>query len=269
MQRIKNIFITLFRIINSPELLFLPANMAFFIILSIFPILTLIGLLSTYFSVSIDSLITTLNILPSGISNLLIPFIESNTFDSNLIFSIGIAFLIASNGTHALILATNSLYKIENSNYIKRRIKALFLIILLIILLIFLISFLAYGNQLFKTILEIVTFKPVNNILIYIFAFIKWPIAMIIIFFIIKLVYVLSPDDKINSKTTTKGAIFTTIGFTISTAIFSFYVSNFSHYDVYYGSIANIIVLMIWVYILSYILVIGIAINVRAYRNNL
>ena len=268
MQRIKNIFITLFRIINSPELLFLPANMAFFIILSIFPILTLIGLLSTYFSVSIDSLITTLNILPSGISNLLIPFIESNTFDSNLIFSIGIAFLIASNGTHALILATNSLYKIENSNYIKRRIKALFLIILLIILLIFLISFLAYGNQLFKTILEIVTFKPVNNILIYIFAFIKWPIAMIIIFFIIKLVYVLSPDDKINSKTTTKGAIFTTIGFTISTAIFSFYVSNFSHYDVYYGSIANIIVLMIWVYILSYILVIGIAINVRAYRNN-
>lgn len=267
MQRIKNIFFTLFKIINSPELLFLPANMAFFIILSIFPILTLIGMLSNYFSVSIDSLITTLNILPGGISNLLIPFIESNTFDSNFIFSVFIAFFIASNGTHALILATNSLYKIENSNYIKRRIKALFLIMLLIVLLIFLISFLTYGNQLFKAILEIVTFKPVNSILIYIFAFIKWPIAMIIIFIIIKFVYVLSPDDKVNSKTTTKGSIFTTIGFTISTAIFSFYVSNFSHYDIYYGSIANIIVLMIWVYILSYILVIGIAINVRTYRD--
>lgn len=131
----------------------------------------------------------------------------------------------------------------------------------------FLLAFLTYGNQLFKIILETITYKPINNILYYIFAFIKWPIAMIIIFVIVKTIYVLTPDSKIYSSTTNKGAIFTTLGWTIATAIFSIYIANFSHYDVFYGNIANIIVLMVWIYILSFILVIGIAINVRTYNN--
>ena len=130
----------------------------------------------------------------------------------------------------------------------------------------FLLAFLAYGNQIFRIVLEIVTYNPVNKILYYIFLFIKWPIAMLIIYIIIKIIYILAPDDKIYSKTTTKGAFFTTVGWTIATAIFSFYVSNFAHYVIYYGSISSIIVLMIWVYILSYILMIGIAINVGCYN---
>lgn len=267
MDRIKNILKTLFNIINKPEMVSLPANVAFFIVLSIFPILTLVGMIASYLSLSIDNLIITLeSALPSNLTNLLTPYIISNNFDSNTIIFTVVAFILASNGSHALILASNSLYKVENSNYIRRRIKALFLILLLILLFMFLLSFLAYGNQIFKIILEIVKYKPVNKILYYVFSFIKWPIAMLIIYFIIKIVYVLAPDDKIYSKTTTKGALFTTIGWTIATAIFSYYVANFAHYDVYYGSISSIIVLMMWIYILSYILVIGIAVNVGCYN---
>lgn len=267
MNRIKNIIKTLFNIINKPEMVFLPANVAFFIVLSVFPILTLVGILASYLSLSVDGLIITLeSALPNSLTNLLTPYIINNNFDSNTIIFTVVAFVLASNGSHALILSSNSLYKIENSNYIKRRIKALFLILLLILLFMFLLSFLAYGNQIFRIILEIVTYSPVNKILYYIFSFIKWPIAMLIIYIIIKIIYILTPDDKIYSKTTTKGALFTTIGWTIATAIFSFYVSNFAHYDIYYGSISSIIVLMIWVYILSYILMVGIAINVGCYN---
>ena len=267
MNRIKNIIKTLFNIINKPEMVFLPANVAFFIVLSVFPILTLVGILASYLSLSVDGLIITLeSALPNSLTNLLTPYIMNNNFDSNTIIFTIVAFVLASNGSHALILSSNSLYKIENSNYIKRRIKALFLILLLILLFMFLLSFLAYGNQIFRIILEIVTYSPVNKILYYIFSFIKWPIAMLIIYIIIKIIYILTPDDKIYSKTTTKGALFTTIGWTIATAIFSFYVSNFAHYDIYYGNISSIIVLMIWVYILSYILMVGIAINVGCYN---
>lgn len=268
MKKIKGILKTLFNIINLPEMVHLPGNLAFFIILSIFPILTLIGIVASYFSVSVESVINTLSsVFPNGVEQLLLPYIEAGTFPRNIIISTIIAFILASNGTHALILASNSLYGIKNSNYIKRRIKALFLIILLIVLFLFMISFLTYGNQIFTMILEAVTFKPINKALYYIFAYIKWPIAMLIIFIVMKIIYVLSPDGKIYSATTTKGAIFSTIGFTVATAIFSFYVNNFGTYDIYYGSIATIVVLMIWVYILAFILVIGIAINVRSYNN--
>jgi len=268
MKRIKEVLKTLFHIINSPELLHLPGNLAFFMILSIFPVLTLIGVISNCFSVSVDGVVTTLSTaLPNGVEQILIPYIQSDIFTRNMVISIAFAFFLASNGTHALILASNSLYEIKNSSYIKRRIKALFLILLLIVLFIFMISFLAYGNQIFVYILNVVTYEPINEVLYYIFAFIKWPIAMFIIFLTMRIIYMLSPDGKIYSKTTTKGALFATIGLTISTAIFSFYVNKFGAYDIYYGSLAKIAVLMVWVYILSFIIVIGIAINVRTYNN--
>lgn len=267
MKKIKEFIKTLFDIITLPSMMHLPGNLAFFIILSIFPILILIGILASYFSVSIDGVARAISIvLPNGVEQLLLPYIQAGTFTRNIIISTIFAFILASNGTHALILASNSLYDIKNSSYLKRRVKALFLILLLILLFIFMIAFLTYGNKLFTYIIESVSYKPISEALYYFFAFIKWPIAMFIIYLSMKLIYVLSPDGKIYSNTTSKGALFATVGFTVATAIFSFYVNNFGAYDVYYGSIATIVILMIWIYILSYILVIGIAINVRSYN---
>ena len=45
------------------------------------------------------------------------------------------------------------------------------------------------------------------------------------------------------------------------TSLYSFYINNFANYSVFYGSLANIVVLMIWVYFLSYAFVIGMAMN--------
>ena len=256
MKKIKEFIKTLTDIIMLPEMMHLPGSLAFFIILSIFPVLILIGIVASYFSVSIEGITSAITAaLPSGLEKLLLPYIQAGIFPRNILISTVFAFILASNGTHALILASNSLYNIKNSSYIKRRIKALFLILLLIVLFIFMISFLTYGNQIFTYILKKVSYEPVNEVLYYFFAFIKWPIAMFIIYLAMKIIYVLSPDGKIYSGTTSTGALFSTIGFTVATAIFSFYVNNFSAYDIYYGSIATIVTLMIWVYILSFILV--------------
>ena len=54
----------------------------------------------------------------------------------------------------------------------------------------------------------------------------------------------------------------------IVTAIYSFYTVNFADYSVFYGSISSIIMFMVWVYMLSYILVIGISINSAVYMHN-
>ena len=90
---------------------------------------------------------------------------------------------------------------------------------------------------------------------------------MLIMYVSIKLIYTMAPDWKILSKYTTKGAIFTTIGWVLATMIYSYYASHFSNYDLFYAGLSNIVILMIWVYALSYILVVGIAINVNVYQN--
>ena len=49
------------------------------------------------------------------------------------------------------------------------------------------------------------------------------------------------------------------------TLIYSYYVANFSNYDIFYGGLTNIVIMMMWIYLISYIIVIGISINTHAY----
>lgn len=111
--------------------------------------------------------------------------------------------------------------------------------------------------------------SQVSSTLYQIFILFKWPVALIFIFLLVKLVYTIAPDAKIPSKYTNKGAIFTTLLWSLATVIYSFYVTNFTNYDLFYGSLTNIIVMMIWLYILSYILVFGMAINASNYKTDI
>jgi membrane protein len=96
----------------------------------------------------------------------------------------------------------------------------------------------------------------------------KYPLILIILYFNIKLIYVIAPDKKIKSSTTTKGALFTTVGWLITSEFYSFYTTYFVRYDIFYGSLSSLLVLLIWVYLLSYIFSLGLIINASSYDNN-
>lgn len=255
-------------IIKKPEMKILPGHLAFFMVLSIFPIITLCGSIASLFNISLSSVINFMNdVLPSDINNLLIPYISGNGMDIHVGFSILFGYIVASNGAHSIIVSSNTLYGISHSNYLRRRIKALFLTILLVLLFIFTLFVLAFGNVILKFILSLNIINFVGDNFYFIFLLLKWPIAIIFIFIMVKFIFTISPDEIVKSKNTSKGALFTSVSWLISTFIYSYYVQHFSHYDIFYGSLSNIIVMMMWIYILSYSLVIGIAINVQSYTD--
>ena len=74
----------------------------------------------------------------------------------------------------------------------------------------------------------------------------------------------------IKLKDSIPGAIFTTLGWLVTSTIFSYYVNNFSRYTITYGSLGGIIILLIWLYISSIIIVLGGEINAtkRYFRIN-
>lgn len=267
MKKIKQYVKRLYEIIMTPSMSYLPGNLAFSLVLSIFPILTLIGVIASKFSLDIASLINLNEIVfPGNLKEILSSFILGKGFDSNVVIFIVIGFFLASNGADAIILASNNLYGFPNSDYLKRRIKAIFIIILIILLFIFMLLFLAFGNHIVNLILSYIKDQNLVKLIYYLFIFLKWPFALFIIFFNVKLIYTIAPDWKIMSKHTTNGAIFTTVSWIIVIQIYSFWVNHFSNYDLFYGSLSNIIILMLMTYIISYILVIGIAINVKTYE---
>ncbi len=269
MKQIKTLIKNLYQVTMKPEMRVLPGNLAFFFVLSIVPIITLIGFIASYFSISIESLVDfLLSTLPREVTKVLLPFIEGKGIDGNIVFYMITGSIVASNGAHSLILTSNILYDIPHSEFLKRRIKALFLTILMVSLFFFVVVFLAFGNIIVKFILDLEFMKQVSKSVYYLFVFLKWPIAFFFIFFLVKMIYTIAPDERIPSRYVNNGAIFTTLAWSLVTAIYSYYVANFTNYDIFYGSLSNIIVLMMWIYILSYILVVGIAINTEGYKKD-
>lgn len=267
MKKIKRMFSDFSKSIQNPMVRVLPGQIAFFLVLSIFPILILIGVIASFFSISMDTVVNLIsNGFPDEVVDLLMPLLSGKEFDTNVGILMVMGFFIASNGAHSIILASNTLYGFPHSDIVRRRVKSIFIIVLLVSLFIFDLLVLAFGDKIIAYIFSFVSSKAIINSFYQFFLLLRWPLAMFIIFFNIKLIYTLAPDWKILSRYTTKGAIFTTVGWVLATAIYSYYASHFSNYDLFYGSLSNIVALMIWIYALSYILVVGIAINVNEYK---
>lgn len=267
MARLKQELLRIWDLISKPEMRILPGQLAFFLVLSVVPIVTLIGAIASLFSISVDSVIDLMqSTVPKEVNDLLIPIMSGKGIDANIIFYMITGFIVASNGAHSIIITSNKVYEIDDSDYLRRRIKALFLTIILVVLFFFIIVVLAFGNMILKMILDIGIFKHIRDLVYILFVWLKWPIAFFIIFFLVKVLYTMAPDKRVSSKYMNKGAMFTTLSWSFITAIYSYYVSHFSNYDIFYGSLSGIVVLMMWIYIISYLFVIGIALNASEYQ---
>lgn len=262
-EKIKRYLKKLFKILQQPEMAILPANIAFYIILAIIPMLTILVLLASSFNISIDLVANLVkNIMPEQVSTVIIDVISGKGFDSNVgLFNI-MAFVLASNGTNSIIVTSNALYKIKNSDWIKNRISSFVLLIIIIILFIFLMVVPIFGDSILNIMKSAKILETYAEEAIAIFNIIKWPLTIFIIYFNIKLIYTIAPSKNIKSSETTYGAIFTTIMWLLATVIFKFYMQYFARYDILYGNLSSLIIMMVWVFFLSYIFVLGMAINV-------
>ncbi len=262
MERVTGFLKKVINIITKPEMRVLPGQLAFFFVLSLIPLVALIGAIASRFSIPINVIQEYLSsALPSSVSELLLSVMTKKPINFNIIVFFVSAFLLASNGTHSMIITSNEIYKIKSDNMIKRRLKAIAMTFILVGVLFFIILVPIYGDTIFAIIKNVSHNERLVDFIYGIYQILKYPVSILIVYFNIKLLYTLAPDKKIRSKTTTKGALFTTISWIISTEIYTFYVGTFSKYDLFYGSISNIVILLLWIYMLSYIFVLGMAFN--------
>ena len=262
MERIKGYLKKLFKILKKPEMAILPSNIAFNIILAIIPLLTIVVLIASYFDISID-LVSNLvsSVMPKQVSSIIIDVISGKGFDKSVGFFNFVAFIVASNGTYAIINTSNTLYHIKERDYLKDRVSSIILLFIVIILFVFLLVVPIFGDNIIKLMSSAKLLAGYADDAMLIFNIIKWPITLMIIYLNIKLIYTVAPSKNIRSEETTYGAMFTTFGWIVATLIFKFYLDHFARYDIIYGNLAAIIILMVWMFFLSYIFVLGMAIN--------
>ena len=262
MERIKGYLKKLGKILRKPEMTILPSNFAFNIILAIIPLMTIVVLIASYFDISIDLVGKMVSeVMPQQVSEVIIGVISGKGFDKSVGFFNIVAFILASNGTYAIINTSNTLYQIKERDYLKDRISSIILLFIIIILFVFLLIVPIFGDNIIKLMASAKILASFTDDAMIIFNFVKWPLTIMIIYLNIKLIYTIAPSKNIKSEETTYGATFTTFGWILATLIFKFYLNHFARYDIIYGNLAAIIIMMVWMYFLSYIFVLGMAIN--------
>lgn len=261
MKQEKHLYSEIIEVLRKPVMSVLPGHLSFFLLLSAIPLILIFVSVASAFSLSYDALIEFITLsLPASTSKLILPLFTERTLDFSVTLLAITAIYLASRGAKAIILAANNIYG-GAKNPIQEIIKSLIITILLIAVFIFLILILILGEMVLKKLTMISGLSFISNNLLGFIKLIRWPLALFVIFFLIKIIYTLTPNKKISSKTVNKGSIFTTIGWLIITYIYSFYVTNYASYNTYFGSASNIVILMIWVYMISQIFVIGMVIN--------
>ena len=249
-------------LIKREEMRILPGQLAFFMVLSIFAIFPLLGLISSSF-ISNELVTSIETTLPVGVYNVLEDLLAVESSGSIIVFGL-FAIYLASNGCGSMIITSNVIYKIKNKNLIRQKVKAIFMTVVLIILILFIVIVPAFGELIINTIAKNYPGKIIETIGIG-YNYLEYPLSFVLIFLCIKILYTIAPDAKIPSHYNNYGTLFTTVLWIVITRVYAIYLNNFNTYNLFYGSLANVVIMLFWIYLLAYVFTMGMAINSDRY----
>ncbi len=263
MKKARKMINRVWKIFNLEEMRILPGQLAFFMILSVFSIFPIFGVIGSSF-ISNEMILSMEESLPGGVASVLKSLMEVKSSGLSIFMFIAFSIYIASNGCEAMIITSNVIYKIKNNITLKQSIKAIVMTIVLMSLILFIVIVPAFGELIIDMIEKSYPGRVIETIRAG-FDILKYPLSFILIFMDIKILYTLAPNAKIPSHYNNYGTMFTTILWIIITRVYAIYLNNFNTYDIFYGSLGNVVILMFWVYLLAYVFTMGMAINSERY----
>lgn len=238
------------------------AYSALYIVLSFVPIvLIFLNIIKNTdiisFLVRYDVIILTDDV-SSFINNL---FHEVNSKSNGVIisFSTVSAMWLASRALIGIINGLNRISRTpETRGYFRIRVYAILSIAVMFGVLTVILFLLVFGAEISDFIISIF---PTLNYYNDFFVWARWFVGFIILVLFFTGVYTFLPINKEKAVSKLPGAIFSTLGWLIFSAIYSLYIENFADYSYLYGSLSVIVLLILWLYICMYILFLGEEIN--------
>jgi membrane protein len=186
------------------------------------------------------------------------------------LLSLGFFFAMyaATNGTMALINAFNRSYRtVEQRTFIKKRLIAIGLTFMLAFVLFLAVVLLVVGNIVLNWISEHDLYNLLNDqVNFFLISFLQYGVVFLVFFVALSIIYYVAPAVHKPWAIFSVGSIVASVLSILATHLFSFYLKNFASYNKLYGSIGTFIGLMIWLYLLSFIILLGFEINVSAHE---
>jgi membrane protein len=231
------------------------AQCSFWILIAFIPFtMFLLTLLQTVRIENTSLLFSAAELFPLPVKRTLLALLSEITPPSGLLSATAVLCIwSASNGTLALVKGLYSVFDVPNKRgYIRMRILAIFYTLLLALCLIASLVLLIFGKTLTERIG--VVWHPFSGTAS---VFFRPFLVFILLWGFFGLMFLAVPRRQVGFRSAFIGAAFSAAGWELFSSFFSIFVENFSNYATLYGSLAAIVIWMMWLYFCMFILLIG------------
>lgn len=170
------------------------------------------------------------------------------------------ALIFATNGLASMMSAFDaSLHTFERRTWWSQYLIALQLMAILSFLLTIAIALITSGQYFINYLAEMGYLK--DQFSIYMLTIGKWMVIFLLFFMAISFLYYLAPAKKTTWRFISAGSTMATALCVITFVLFSYYINRFGQYNKLYGSIGTLLVIMLLMYLISFILLVGFELN--------
>lgn len=272
---IKNYFTNLVNRIISDDFFGMAAEMGFWFAIGIFPFMlfmmsffSLLGKKSLFMPIMdfLDSVAPTdsVNLIKDVLNEVLI-FQHGGLI---AIFGFFITVFLSSNAIFVIIKGLNRALGIEeHRNLLVTRTISILMVFVNVFVMFITINLIVFGKILLQFALN---FVNLSSVFINVLLVGRWFVSFAALYIMAYLNYFLLPafqgTEKIKSKSALPGTLFFCFCWMFGSWCFSIYINNLHTYNRVYGSIGAFVMLMVWMYYTSLIILVGGEINSQAYK---
>ncbi|MBS4749864.1 YihY family inner membrane protein [Granulicatella sp. zg-ZJ] len=240
------------------------AQLTFYILLSLVPIILVIGNIIPLLPISYDSVKEYLDtFLPESIRELVDTMLQHYLHSysgSSLFLGIIVALWSSSQAFNVIQKVLNDIYHTkERKNFLVSRLFAFFMSLMFVIIIMLVGLMFAYGGTILRLLQQ---FTIIRGGMDVIFDNFKWIVAFSIIFILLWVMYYAVPNVKWKMRYALPGAVFSTTSILLASQLYSIYIGNATNNALTDGTIGVFIVLMLWLYVVSMVILFGAWLNV-------
>ena len=263
-RKLTKMFILGFKELQDPYYQGFAAQVAFYLFLSITPMMIIIMQVLGLFKINMTTALSLMEEYTgkevSSMVSSLLSF--SSAGFTNVIFAV-IALWAGSRASFALMRITNYTLTDGTStgrNYFIERLRAIRTMVLTIIAIVFAIIILVYGQLIFNGVLYILHIDA-EHVDQHFWMSMRWVIGGFLYFLMVSYNYWIMPSVRVTFKSIIPGSVLASVGLLVVTLAYSRYANTLAGYDLLYGALSSVVALMIWFFLIAWVLFLGVLCN--------
>lgn len=239
------------------------AALTYYGVLAIFPaIIALVSILGLIGASATQPLIANVGKLaPGSVNNILTQAIQNLQHSrgaAGVLFIVGIVGAIwsASGYIAAFMRASNAIYDIDEGRpiWMTLPVRVGVTVVMLALLVISAIAVVMTGGLA----TQIGKVLGIGSSAVMIWDIAKWPVLLLVVSFMFSILYWAAPNVRHPGfRWLSPGGVFAVVVWVIASGAFALYVANFSSYNKTYGTLAGVIIFLVWLWISNIAVLLG------------